>query len=88
MQGPQVLPSHFLQASTGLQDDYNFNMVGSNMFQLPAWATDSNVALVPETMSPTTSGKYCFYINVLQLHNTLKRKFSTPFPLYVSTKHF
>lgn len=57
MQGSSLMASQFGQTPTSGSVNQNFNMIGSNMFQLPAWAKDTNVTALPDTSSPAVSGR-------------------------------
>ena len=57
MQGSSVVASQFGQTPISGSVNQNFNMVGSNMFQLPAWAKDTNVTMLPDASSPAVSGR-------------------------------
>ena len=57
MQGSSLVASQFGQTPTSGSVNQNFGMIGSNLFQLPAWAKEANVTMLPETSSPDASGR-------------------------------
>ena len=56
MHGSQIVPSQGGQISASGSGSQKLDLASTNMLQLPGWAKDTNLAILPDPITPNTTG--------------------------------
>ena len=56
MHGSQIVPSQAGQISASGSGSQKLDLASTNMLQLPGWAKDTNLAILPDPITPNTTG--------------------------------
>ena len=56
MHGSQIVPSQAVQISASGSGSQKLDLASTNMLQLPGWAKDTNLAILPDPITLNTTG--------------------------------